>query len=244
MYLTAHEVRSKAGKNGINAFLHLHQEQAIPMRRAGEPDLDLVSQLAGGYLIAQSITLTPGGNEVVAHLDLAARDDVSEDALARAVSGIETRIGSERTPIIVAGFGTAARFGALIGLDDSAAEQRRILNELWAAGRALLTHRNDGPRRASGRLVVWAAYDSTGVRLWLPPATLSRLPRSVARRSCILVPSALIAEASIDGLRESAMTLLGLNDAEIDQEGGIEVVDPRTTKTLAKYGPKASSLPA
>ena len=237
MYLTAHQVKSPSGVTGVNAFLHLHREQPIPVRGTGEPDLDRVAQLAGGYLIAQSITLQPGGNEVLAHLDLVAVDDVDADTLGRAVSAIRTRVGSDGASTSAVESGVSVRFGTRSGIDLSVAEQQRLLDELWCAGRALLARRSDPPRRATGPLVVWAAYDASGVRLWLPPATLSRLPRSMARRSCMLVPSGLIAESPSEALRESSMTLLGLSEADLHRDGGIEIVDPRTTKTLARYAP-------
>lgn len=249
MYLTAHQVRSSSGEEGVNAFLGMHRDQALPLGRPDEPDIDYVAQLAGGYPVAEQRALRPGNNTVTAYLDLVAPDAVREVDLGSAVSRIRSRIGSERTPITELGGGVAARFGAVLAMDERHDDLRRLLERLWVAAAALLARRYDPAPAVSGPLVVWAASVADGVRLWLPPATLSRLPRSPARRVRILVPHEVMQDGTPMGvLREAAVALLGIGDSGSPNDAGVEIVDPRTAKTLARYdlgrgrGPRQGSL--
>ena len=239
MYLTAHHVQPKAGAPGINAFLSLHREQPLPLRGPDVPDIDYVSQFAGGYPVAEDRPVRPGGNTVTAYLDLVAPDAVSETELRSAVAALRARVGSsDRTPITVPANGVAARFGAVVPMDDRADERRMLLDRLEAAALALLPRRNSPPRPVSGPYVVWATAGAEGVRLWLPPVTLQRLPQSPARRARMLVPAEVLRDASgtaVDALGETAVALLGVGDADLAREGGVEIVDPQSAKTLVCY---------
>jgi hypothetical protein len=208
------------------------------MRSAGVPDVDYVSQFAAGYPVAEDRPVRPGGNTVTAYLDLVAPDDADEADLRRAVAALRQRLGEEPTPVTVAVTGVAARFGAVVTLDGRPEAQQALLDRLEAAALALVPRRNAPPRPVRGPYVVWADASAEGVRLWLPPATLQRLPRSPARRARVLVPTDVLRDASstaFDALGETAVALLGLGDAELAREGGVEILDPQSAKTLVHY---------
>ena len=107
---------------------------------------------------------------------------------------------------------------------------------------ALLSHRNDPPQEISGPYVVCASYGPSGIQLWLPSTTLLRVPRSASRSVRILVPYELLhSGAPFNILRECAVELLGLSEADLSREDGFEIIDPRTGKTLARYPASSTS---
>lgn len=74
MYLTAQRIRGPGGDEDVHAFLHLHDLPACPF-----PAEDPLSVPEGkpGRLVAHSQQrLTPGGNAVVAYLDVIAADGI------------------------------------------------------------------------------------------------------------------------------------------------------------------------
>ena len=240
MYLTAQRVRSKAGQEGINAFLHQHRDQHLPLKGVDEPDIDQVSRLVAGYPVAASHDVPPGNNQVIAYLDLVAADTVPQAHLQAAVAHLHSRIGLEPLPISVGVCGVAARFGALPDDRQGAPDLHTWLESLRDAALALLTHRNDPPRQASGAYVVWASSGADGVRLWLPPATLARLPQPLARRMRVLVPHEVLQTDALDALQEVASFVLGLDEAQLRQHG-VEIVDPSSAKILARYWPSTTT---
>ncbi len=235
MYLAAQEVRPAAGPPGVNAFLNLHREQWRVVAGHGEPDVFYISQFAGGYPVAEDTRVPPGGNVVTAYLDLAAPDTVSVDDLRSAVRAIRGRIGSEATPIEAVEHGVGARFNAGAPMDGRVEDLRALLDRLETAAIELLPRRSDPPRRVSGPYVVWAAAGAEGVRLWLPPVTLQRVPQSPARRARVLVPTDVVQATPFDALGETAVALLGVSDVDLAREGGVEIIDPQAAKTLVRY---------
>ena len=238
MYVASLRVRAKDGREGTNAFLHLHRDQTIAKCRTGEPDLEAIGSLQGGYLVARSTELQPGGNDVLAHLDLAASDDVTEASLSDVVQELQARIGSVPTPIMAVRPGIAARFGANIGFDSRPDDLRRMLVSTWSAARALLDQRDALPPPVHGPYVAWVEPAADGVRVWLPPATRARLPRSVRSGHRVLVTaSAMAAGEPAELLREAAAMLLDLSDSQLAQQGGIELIEPRSGTLVAAFPP-------
>jgi hypothetical protein len=237
MYIAALRVRSNGGDEGTNAFLHVHRDLKLPMRSPGRPDLEAVTSLQGGYLVAQSTDLRPGGNDVLAHLDVVADDGVSDAGLAGLLDDVRRRIGTVATPIVVYQDGMVARYGTNIGFDSRPDELRGMFDALWSASRALLDRRNAPPPPVKGPYVVWAEPAADGVRLWLPPATLARLPMSLRRRARVLVPSSSMSLGEPAGvLREMALMLLDLQPAQAASEG-VELVDPRSGTVFVTFPP-------
>ena len=238
MYIASNFVRSRTGAEGINAFLHLHRDQNLPLRASGAPDVDAVSTLDAGYLIARHVEVPPGGNDVLAHLDLVGADAATEASLSAAVRAVGSRIGETSVQIDVLEDGVAARFGSVIAFDGDRAGRRQIVDRLWSAARPLLSQREDPPWRASGPYVVWAEPAADGIRLWLPPTTLARLPQSARRRARITIPRGQPLPGSVaDSLRDVALMLLDLTEGDVVLAGGVEIVDPRTATVFLTHPP-------
>lgn len=236
MYLTAHQGRSPLGQEGINAFLSLHHDQPLPLRASDEPDIDVVSRLSAGYAVAEDIQIRPGGNEVSAYLDLAAADSTPEPALREAVAKLKSRIGSGPLPITLSASGVTGRFGAVPRLEADSEVLGDLLDRLSASALALLARRHDPPRRVTGPYVVWGSCGPEGIRLWLPPATLLRLPQTPARRFHYLVSQEVLRSAGpLEILRHACVSILSVGEEELKRENGVEILDPRTGKTLVRY---------
>jgi hypothetical protein len=181
----------------------------------------------------------PGGNSVIAYFDLVAHDTVSHDAIRTAVATIRSRLGTEPLPITVTAGGIAARFGAILALEAHIANLQALLDRLLDAALGLLARRPDRQPSVTGPYVVWAFYGADGIQLSLPTMTLHRVPQSPARRVRMLIPPDILHSGTpFDILRECAAALLGLGNDDIESGSGIEIVDPRTGKTLTRYGPK------
>jgi hypothetical protein len=238
MYLTAHLVRSPSDQEGINSFLNLHGDQQIPLRGPGEPDIDFVSQFAGGYASAMKQEVEAGGNSVRAYLDVVAEDGVTAERIGHAIEAVKSRLGTESLPVTGAVDGVGIRFGADLSFEGSPQSLAAVLDRLSDAAAALLARRSDRQLPVVGPYVVWIFYGPDGIQLTLPPMTLRRLPQSVLRRARLLIPPDLLhAGTTFDILRECATGLLGVGEDELQAAGGVEIVDPRTGKTMARYAP-------
>ncbi|MCE9637384.1 MAG: hypothetical protein K8T90_16895 [Planctomycetes bacterium] len=237
MYLTAHRLRSVRLEEGINAFLYLHRDRPLPMRGPDEPDVDTIAQSEPGYPVAESIDVPPGGNSVLAYLDLAAPDDATESALRGAVAELRRRLPDERLPMLAVHGGSATRFGANLEFEGRIDESIALLDGLEAAALALLPQRNAAPAKVSGPYVVHGRPGSDGLRLFLPPATLQRLPAGPMRRSSIVVPSEVIRAAPFDAVADAARALLGVSEADLVREQGFEVVEPASDRLLLRWAP-------
>lgn len=238
MYLTAHKLRTAGGQEGVNAFLNLHKGQRLPLLGPGEPDIDYVSKFEGGYPVLTSKEVQPGGNLVIAYLDLVADDNAEEERLRAAVRDIAIRIGQCPLPISQTVAAVAARFGAQPAVEKDLAKLRELFDQLSVAALALLGRRNETPPLPKGPYVVWAHAGIGGIQLWLPPATLMRLSSTPMRHSRILVPHDVLVQAqhaTVDVLLDAANALIGLNDATLQEGGGLEVIEPRSGEILARH---------
>jgi hypothetical protein len=237
MYLTAQRVRSKAGSEGVNAYLHLHRELAMPQDCTGAPDLDHIAQFVCGYVVAKREVVPPGGNQVLAYLDVAAPDDALGTDLNHVLTELGAKIHAEGKPAQFAEGQVSARFATISDFERDREVRVKDFKVLRSGIEALLPEKDRQPAPATGPFVVHAGYSFDGLRLWLPPVTLSRLAQSPMRRSRVLVPTEVLHEppAPLDVLRETALALLGLLSAEIEREGGVVIVDPRTATTFATF---------
>lgn len=93
-----------------------------------------------------------------------------------AAEELRARIGSAPLPITVNVAAVGARFGAVLALAEDLPVLQSVCDRLSRSALAMLPHRNDAPPKVTGPYVVWASYGPDGVRLWLPPATLRRIP--------------------------------------------------------------------
>jgi hypothetical protein len=94
MYLTAHHVASPATqREGVNAFLYLHTDQA--WEHLWLPD---VPERNPGTLRAQSISLPPPGNRVRSYLDIVTPDQVRWEDVHVDLMAVVGRCQSEPLP--------------------------------------------------------------------------------------------------------------------------------------------------
>lgn len=68
MYATAHRVRNQQGQEGINAFVHKHGNIPWPEMAWQMPEQQ------PGTIVQEKIDIPPGGNDVLAFLDVIAPD--------------------------------------------------------------------------------------------------------------------------------------------------------------------------
>lgn len=117
MYITAHRVRSRTGDTGINAFLHLHDDRDYGLDWS-KLDVRRVTEQEPGRLFAERLDVVPGGNHVLAYLDVAAPDGTPLAAVAHALQHMRTAVRDTPQPWSRSFPGMVyVRFGAVIGLE-------------------------------------------------------------------------------------------------------------------------------
>jgi len=95
MYLTAHRVMTPGRRVGVNAWLHRHATASWP--RSLEDLLDLI-QTDPGEPVEQSLELPPGGNKVLAHLDILAPEGTALEVIREAIARLEA-LDPEGSPL-------------------------------------------------------------------------------------------------------------------------------------------------
>lgn len=239
MYLTAQFVRSRDGVEGVNAYLSLHGPMGLPMSEDGAPDLERSASSGNGVEVVRSEAVRPGGNAVRAYFDLAAPDACPDTGIIAAVEQLADLVKQTGLPASVRGASVAARAW---GVEEVASDRQAtdsVLDALRVAALSLLPRRGGAQQRLTGPLVVHAGYAFGGVRLWLPPVTLARLPVAPMRRLRLLVPEELMQPPYATGevLREAAQLLLGCSAEELHEAGGLEILDPRTATVFVGAAP-------
>ncbi len=76
MYLTAQHVRARTGRDGVQAYLHMHDIPGAPF----PSDPMLVPQHSPGRVVRRHIGLPPGGNNILSYLDVVAPDATAVQA--------------------------------------------------------------------------------------------------------------------------------------------------------------------
>jgi len=128
MYLTAHRVKAlKESKTGINVFLHKHSRVEIPDMSWDEPDIELVADSYPGVLVAESIDLAPGGNQVISFLDVAAEDSADVNLVEEVLGRFEGEVSDVRRPLARLLKNVGIRFGLQSGLGDQVREEYEAL---------------------------------------------------------------------------------------------------------------------
>ncbi len=118
MYITAHRVRSRKDEVGINSFFYVHAAEEAD--RIDWNDNRVVLTVADGLtgqLVAQSYDVPPGGNRVLAYLDVVARDKTHPDAIKEGLRRFKEQLESEPTPLFTNLAGIGIRFGTVMALD-------------------------------------------------------------------------------------------------------------------------------
>jgi hypothetical protein len=134
MYLTAHRVRQTRVQKpevGINAFLHKHDECALPKNTKFDNE-EIIDQIANnntGELVAESTDLAPGGNSILSFIDIVGREDLDKERIQDFLNVVERGIGEIHHPIIKPAPDLAVRFGIAYGLKGHEAREYKALTE-------------------------------------------------------------------------------------------------------------------
>jgi hypothetical protein len=122
MYITAHLVKSRDQREGINAFLHVHgaafqwPDDASPL-----PDT------TPGRMVLQRTHLTPGGNNVRAYLDILAPDGTQRSEIDQALNALLHDLHERRNPTVFEHGVVTIRFGVELGLEALRVQQLEML---------------------------------------------------------------------------------------------------------------------
>ena len=125
MYVTAHLVRSSAGDEGINAFVHVHGVQ-FPWPE----DAASLADTNPGRIVSRRVDLPPGGNQVRAYLDVLAPDDSARDAIEDALARLAADLEERRNPTVFTHGNVTIRFGVELGLERLRAPQLHMLEPI------------------------------------------------------------------------------------------------------------------
>lgn len=97
MYLTAQRVISSPPyQTGINSFLFEHGNNYF--WNSPPPDI-FMPENDTGLLVAQHITVDPGGNEVYSYLDIVAPDETEKSTIKLALSTMPSLVGKQPFPL-------------------------------------------------------------------------------------------------------------------------------------------------
>jgi hypothetical protein len=127
MLVTVQRV-ARGDREGINAFVRLHGDVAIPRDAWAFVRHDLGREVVD----ASRTDLPPGGNPVLAWLDLVADDDVDEARLHDALARLDAKV--ERPPPVLATYRRVTlRFATSFSREPRAREELRELGEVALA---------------------------------------------------------------------------------------------------------------
>lgn len=118
MYLTAHRVRATDGREGINAFRHLHgADLPWPADARTLPDRN------PGREVDRRVEVIPGGNHVRAYLDVLAPDDIDWKLVKDALEVFRSNLDAQLNPAAFRMRGVTCLFGVEFALVTERAAQ-------------------------------------------------------------------------------------------------------------------------
>lgn len=122
MYITAHLVKSRDQREGINAFLHVHGASfAWPEDASALPDA------MPGTTVLHHTDLPPGGNQVRAYLDVLAPDRTARAEIEQALTALSQDLRERGNPTVFRHGAVTIRFGVEPALDGLRAPQLEML---------------------------------------------------------------------------------------------------------------------
>jgi len=122
MYITAHLVKSRDQREGINAFLHIHGATfQWPDDASSLPDT------TPGRSVLRRTDLPPGGNNVRTYLDIVAPDGTSRAEIERALSAFSRDLCERRNPTAFNHGVVTIRFGVELALEALRAQHLEML---------------------------------------------------------------------------------------------------------------------
>lgn len=122
MYITAHLVKSRDQREGINAFLHVHGASF-----AWPDDASSLPETTPGRTVLHRTDLPPGGNQVRAYLDILAPDRSPRVAIEQALEAFSQDLRERRNPTVFNHGTVTIRFGVEPALEGLRAQQLEML---------------------------------------------------------------------------------------------------------------------
>jgi hypothetical protein len=138
VYVTAHRLVTPLGDEGVNVFLHLHGADF-----AWPEDPGALAKHHPGELEERKTELPPGGNRVVAFLDVLAPDGTGRAAVREAVTALAAELEGRASPTWFERGAVTIQFGVDADIAKRGLEARRAaLEELHAAADGLMKRRS------------------------------------------------------------------------------------------------------
>jgi hypothetical protein len=122
MYVTAHLVKSRDQREGINAFLHVHGAGFV-----WPDDPSSLPETTSGRTVLHRTDLPPGGNEVRAYLDILAPDRTPRAEIEQALIALSRDLRERRNPTVFHHDIVTIRFGVERALEGLRAQQLEML---------------------------------------------------------------------------------------------------------------------
>ena len=122
MYITAHLVKSRDQREGINAFLHVHGT-TFPW----PDDASSLPDTTPGKIVLRRTDLPPGGNKVRAYLDILAPDRTPRAEIEQALMDFSRDLRERRNPTVFNQGIVTIRFGVELALEALRAQQLEML---------------------------------------------------------------------------------------------------------------------
>ncbi|WP_437718781.1 hypothetical protein WMF45_21635 [Sorangium sp. So ce448] len=116
-------------REGINAFLSVHGEEAGVAIDWDNPRVELVADEFPGVLFLRDCDLRPGGNRVRSFLDVVARDQVARAHVEGALDEFRRRLASAPLPLVEVIDGVGIRFSAEPSLEPERLDEYRLLRD-------------------------------------------------------------------------------------------------------------------
>lgn len=175
MYLTAHRVRARDGRRGVNVALYLHEGTGIPADIWSRPPrevLTLVTTLQPGRRTSDRVTVAPGGNSVESYLDVVGPDGTPLATIERVLTALRAEV-----PLTSRAFAQVGDVLAEFGVNLGEADRLAHFDELQ--GRACDLYADPSPPPWMGRepLTVNVATDEDGWRFQLDEPSAARIAR-------------------------------------------------------------------
>ena len=122
MYLTAHLVKSRDQREGMNAFLHVHG-----VGFAWPDDASSLPETAPGRTVLDCTDLPPGGNQIRAYLDILAPDRTPRAEIEEALTALSQDLHERRNPTVFNHGAVTIRLGVEPALEGLRAQQLEML---------------------------------------------------------------------------------------------------------------------
>lgn len=167
MYLTAHHVWSRQlDRAAVHAFHYRHA--GTPGVTWHPPDIARIADESPGELIASSVVLPPGGNEVRSYLDVAWPDETPFDEVIAAVAHLSIDVAASTASTVIRTEGVIGlRFYARPATQHARSAD---FDELWNSARSLAEHPT-----TPAPLVVRVETTEVGERFALEDASADRI---------------------------------------------------------------------